>query len=188
VTDQRFLRTPHWGSPHPTCGVRRDLALDSASAYRIPADIEANEVVNPYLNSAAGNTRNAFRTTRSPLLKTSVKEIDEYVTNGLAAHVAPAPSPDSIVEPVADTDDDKDSNVEMIDNDGDKDNEVNENGAKTTTIEPVKETPFSSPSVIRIVARWSPKDFDTLNKSSRDDFNRRIAPILSAVHTTDHPC
>jgi hypothetical protein len=34
--------------------------------------------------------------------------------------------------------------------------------------------------------RWSPKDFDNLNKS-RDEFNRRIAPILSAIHTPDHP-
>ena len=87
---------------------------------------------------------------------------------------------------MADTDDDKDSNVEMIDNDGDKDNEVNENGTKMATIEPGKETPSSSPSVIHIVAQWLPKDFDTLNKS-RDDFNCHIAPILSAVHTTDHP-
>ena len=87
---------------------------------------------------------------------------------------------------MADTDDNKDSNVEMIANDGEKDNKVNENRAKMATIEPVNETPSSSPSVICIVARWSPKDFDTLNKS-QDDFNRRIAPILSAVHTTDHP-
>ena len=130
-----------------------------------------------YLNSAAGNIRSAFLEARSPLLRMSVKEIDEYVTNGLAAHVAPVQSPQSIVEPVADTDDDKDSNVEMIDTDGIKDTKVNENGAKTATIEPVKATPSRSPSVIRIVARWSPKDFDTLTKS-RDEFNRRIATIL----------
>ena len=69
----------------------------------------------------------------------SVKEIDEYITNGLAAPVAPAPSPQSIVKPVAaTTDDDKNSNVEMIDNDEDNDNEVNETGAKTATIEPEK--------------------------------------------------
>jgi hypothetical protein len=96
----------------------------------------------------------------------SVKEIDEYVTNGLAAPVAPAPSsPQSIVEPVAATDDDKNSNVDMMNNDGDNDNEVNETGAKTATIEPVKETQSCSSSVIRIIARWSPKDFNTLNKS-----------------------
>jgi hypothetical protein len=112
--------------------------------------------------------------------------MDEYVTNGLAAPVAPASSPQSIVKPVAATDDDKNSNVEMIDNDGDNDNEVNETGAKTATIEPVKETPSRSSSVIRIVARWSPKDFNTLNKS-RDDFNSCIAKILSAVHTSEHP-
>ena len=51
---------------------------------------EADEVMNQYLNSAAGDIRNAFLTTRSPLFKMSVKERDEYVTNGLAAHVAPA--------------------------------------------------------------------------------------------------
>ena len=119
--------------------------------------------MNKYLTSAADNIRNDFLKTRSSLLKMSVKEIDEFVTNGLAAPVAPAPSPQSIVEPVAATDDDKNSNVEMIDNDGDNDNdnnndndnEVNENGTKTATIEPVKETPSRSSSVIRIIARWS---------------------------------
>jgi hypothetical protein len=94
--------------------------------------------MNRYLNRAAGNIRNNFLKTRPSLLKMSVKEIDEYVTYGLAASVAPAPSPQSTVEPVAATDDNKNSNVEMIDNDGDNDNEVNENGAKTATIEPVK--------------------------------------------------
>jgi hypothetical protein len=83
----------------------------------------------------------------------SVKEIDEYVTNGLPAPVASVPSPQSIVKPVAATDDAKNSNIEMIDNDGDNDNKVNETGAKTATIEPVKETPSRSSSVICIVAR-----------------------------------
>jgi hypothetical protein len=46
---------------------------------------EADAVVNKYLNRAAGNIRNDFLETRSPLLKMRVKEIDEYVTNGLAA-------------------------------------------------------------------------------------------------------
>jgi hypothetical protein len=118
----------------------------------------------------------------------SVKEIDEYVTNGLArpaAHVAPAPSPHFIVKPVADTDDDKDNNVEMIDNDGVKDNEATENGAKTATIEQVKVSPSCSTTVICIIVRWSSKDFDTLNKS-RDEFNCRIATILSAIHTPNH--
>jgi hypothetical protein len=119
----------------------------------------------------------------------SVKEIDEYVTNGLArpaAHVAPASSPHSIVKPVANTDDDKDSNVEMLDNDGVKDNKATENGAKTATIDQVKATPSRPSSAIRIIMWWSPTDFDTLNKS-RDEFNRRIATILSAIHTPDHP-
>jgi hypothetical protein len=40
----------------------------------------------------------------------------------------------------------------MIDNDGDNDNEVNKNGAKTATIEPVKETLSRSSSAIRIIA------------------------------------
>jgi len=147
---------------------------------------EADASINKYLCRAACHIRNDFLKTRPSLLKMSVREIDEYVTNGLAAPVAPAPSPQSIVKPVAATDDDKNSNVEMIDNDGDNDNEVNETGAKTATIEPVKETPSRSSSVIRIIARWSPKDFNTLNKS-RDDFNSRIAKILSAVHTSEHP-
>jgi hypothetical protein len=148
---------------------------------------EADEVVNEYLNSAANNIRNSFVQTHSPLLRMSVKEIDEHVAKGLA-HVAPVQSPQSIVEPVADNDeDDKDSNVEMIDNDGVKDNEVTENGAKqTATVDPIQETPIRSPSVIRLVARWSPKDFDTLNKS-QDEFNHHIAKILSAIHTPDHP-
>jgi hypothetical protein len=85
---------------------------------------------------------------------------------------------------VAETDDD--NNVEMLDNDGVKDNEVTETGDKMATIEPVTETTSRSPSVIRLVVQWSPKDFDTLNKS-RDEFNRCIAPILSAIHTPDHP-
>jgi hypothetical protein len=123
--------------------------------------------MNKYLNRAAGDIRNDFLKTRPSLLKLSVKEIDEYVTNRLVAPVAPAPSPQSspIVKPVAATDDYKNSNVEMIDNDGDNDNEVNETDAKTATIEPVQETRSRSSSVIRIIARWSPKDFNTLNKS-----------------------
>ena len=110
--------------------------------------------MNQYLNSAASNIRNDFLRTRSPLLKLSVKEIDEYVTNGLArpaAHVAPASSPHSIVKPVANTDDDKDSNVEMLDNDGVKDNKATENGAKTATIDQVKATPSRPSSAIRII-------------------------------------
>jgi hypothetical protein len=126
---------------------------------------EAYAVINKYLSRAAGDIRNDFLKTRPSLLKMSLKEIDEYVTNGLATPVAPAPSPQSIVKPVAATDDDKNSNNEMIDNDGDSDNEVNETSAKTATIEPVKETQSRSSSVIRIVAQWSPKDFNTLNKS-----------------------
>ena len=79
-----------------------------------------------------------------------------------------------------------DNNVEMLDNEGVKDNEVTETSDKMATIEPVTETPSRSPSVIRLVVRWSPKDFDPLNKS-RDEFNHHIAPILSAIHTPNHP-
>jgi hypothetical protein len=125
---------------------------------------EADEVVNEYLNSLAGEIRNAFLLTRSPLLKMSVKQIDEYVTNRLTAKVTPAQSPQSIVEPVAeDTDDD--NNVEMIDNGSVKDKEVTVTGDKMATIKSVSEKTLRSPSVIRLVVRWSPKDFDTLNKS-----------------------
>ena len=147
----------------------------------------ADEEVNPYLNSAVGLIRNDFVKNCLPLLKLNVKEIYEYVTNGLAAHVlAPVPWPNSTVDPMADTDDNKDNNVAMIDNDGDKDNNANENCNKSATLDPVKETKSRSPSIIRLVVWWPPKDFDNLNKS-RDNFNRCIATILSAVHTTDHP-
>ena len=50
---------------------------------------EADEVVNEYLNALAGDIRNAFVLTRSPLLRMSVKQIDAYVTNRLTAKVAP---------------------------------------------------------------------------------------------------
>ena len=143
--------------------------------------------MNEYLNSLAGDIRNAFVLTHSPLLKMSVKQIDEYVTNRLTAKVAPAQSPQSIVETVAETDDD--NNVEMLDNDGVKDNEVTETGNKMamqrSSHSHRDNIPFSfchSPGCVR----WSPKDFDTLNKS-RDEFNHRIAPILLAIHTPDHP-
>ena len=46
--------------------------------------------MNEYLNSLAGDIRNAFVLARSPLLKMSVKEIDAYVTNSFTAKVAPA--------------------------------------------------------------------------------------------------
>jgi hypothetical protein len=147
---------------------------------------EANKEVNPYLNSAVGLIRNDFVKNRSLLLKVNVKERDEYVTNGLAAHVAPVPSPNFTVDSMADTDDDKDNNVAMIDNDGDKDIDANENGAKTASLQPVKETKSRSPSIIRLVLRWLPNDFDNLNKS-QNDFKRHIATILSAFHTTYHP-
>ena len=147
---------------------------------------EADEVVNVYLNSLANEIRNSLLKSRSPLLKMSVKQIDEHVSNSLLTDkVTPAQASQSIVESVAETADN--NNVEMLDSDGVKDNEETENGDKMDTIEQVTKKPSHPPSsVIRLVVRWSPKYFDNLNKS-RDEFNRRIAPILSAIHTPDHP-
>ena len=107
--------------------------------------------MNEYLNSLAGEIRNTFLKARLPLLKMSVKQIDAFVTNSLLTDkVAPAQAPQSIVESVAETADD--NNIEMIDNDGVKDNEETENGDKMATIEQVTETPSRSPSsVIRLV-------------------------------------
>jgi hypothetical protein len=115
-----------------------------------------------------------------------IKQIDAFVTNSLLTDkAAPAQAPQSIVESVAETADD--NNVEMLDNDGVKDNKETENGDKMATIEQVTKKPSRSPSsVIRLVVQWSPTDFDHLNKS-RDEFHHRIAPILSAIHTPDYP-
>ena len=44
---------------------------------------EADEVVNIYLNALAGEIRNGFLKSRSPLLKMSVKQIDEHVSSSL---------------------------------------------------------------------------------------------------------
>ena len=144
---------------------------------------EADEVVNIYLSSLANEIRNGFLKSRSPLLKMSVKQIDEHVSSSLL-HVKVAPV-QYIVESEADTADD-DNNVDMLGNDEVKDTKETETDDKMAMIEPVPEKPSRSPSVIRLVVRWSPKDFDNLSKN-RDEFNRRLAPILSAIHTPDHP-
>jgi hypothetical protein len=83
----------------------------------------------------------------------TVKEIDEhcaniprqFAVNRFAAHVATTPSTDSAVEPMADTNDDKE-NVAMADTDDDK-----ENDAKTAKLTPVKEITSRPSSTIRII-------------------------------------
>ena len=144
---------------------------------------EADEVVNIYLNALANEIRGSFLKSRSPFLKMSVKQIDEHVSSSLLnAKVARV---QYIVDSEADTADD-DNNVDMLENDEVKDTRATETDDKMAMIEPVTEKPSRSPSVIRLVVRWSPKDFDNLSKN-RDEFNRRLAPILSAIHTPDHP-
>jgi hypothetical protein len=111
---------------------------------------EADEVVNIYLNALAGEIRNGFLKSRSPLLKMSVKQIDEHVSSSLLnAKVAPV---QYIVESEADIADD-DNNIDMLHKDEVKDTRATETDDKMATIDPVPEKPYRSPSVIRLVVR-----------------------------------
>ena len=114
---------------------------------------EADAEVNQYLNRSADIIRDNFLANCSHLANMTMKEIDDhcantpkqFAVNRFAAHIATAPSTDSTVEPMADTDDDKEK-FAMPDTDDDK-----ENNAKTAKLAPVKEITSRPFSIIHIV-------------------------------------